>query len=102
MNDEDFKRAEFLLYEEKVRKLSNKTFRKEYFEQKGYRGKGLELDHKLSIKDGFDQDVPIETMAHPLNLRLITAKANKQKGSKSTVTFSELIEEISTRDSLFD
>jgi hypothetical protein len=101
LSEKDQKRAEYLLYEEKVRKLSEKTFREEFFEFRDYRGDVFELDHMLSIKDGFDQNVPIEVMSDLANLQLIPAKANRKKGDKSSLSFSELLERIVDREETF-
>lgn len=101
LSQSDQKRAEYLLYEEKVRKLSEKTFREEFFEFRDYRGDVFELDHMLSIREGFEQDVPVEVMSDLANLQLISAKANRSKGGKSSLTFSELVERISDREDAF-
>lgn len=102
LSKNDMLRAKFLLYEEKVRKLSDKIFKKEFFEHREFRGNGLELDHKLSIYDGFYQGVPIEIMSDPANLQLIPINENREKSSRSTISFEELINEISERESLLE
>ena len=98
MTDEDFERAKYLLYEEKVRKASEKTYKSEFFKYREYRGNGYELDHKLSIKEGYELGVPIELMADRANLQMILKQSNREKSSKSSITYEELIEEISNRE----
>lgn len=95
----DQDRAEYLLYEEKVRRLSEKNFRNNYVAYKELRGQDFELDHKLSIKDGFAQDIPIELMSDPLNLEIMPKCVNRMKGKRSSITYNELIELITERDS---
>jgi len=82
--------------------LSERTFKNNFFEQRELRGKGYELDHKLSIKDGYDLEVPPEIMADTANLRLVPFMVNRSKASRSIVTYEELLEEISERDDFRD
>lgn len=94
MNAKDQRRAEFLLYKEKVQRLSEKTFKKQAIYLKELRGSDWELDHRLSIYDGFQNEVPVEIMSHPCNLEIISKDENRQKSRKSVITFEELIREI--------
>ena len=104
MTEKELERAKYLLYEETVRKLSDKNFKKEYIEHKSLRGKntGFELDHKLSIKDGFEQNVPPSILADVANLQVVSINYNRKKSSKSIITFEELIKEITERDDMLD
>jgi len=92
---------EFLWYEHQVRKLSEKNYRKEYLDGKKYRGKGYELDHRMSIVECFEQEVPVECAGHICNLKLIPKQQNRSKGRYSELTFQELLDEIVERDSFF-
>lgn len=96
--DEDKK--PFIAYRDKVRVLSEKTFVSHFHElpNASLRGKGYELDHVLSIYEGFKQNVPEVMMAHVLNLRMILAHDNKVKGRKSLKTPEELISEVQNED----
>lgn len=40
------------------------------------------IDHKISIKFGFDNNIPAEVISHPSNLWLIWHKDNMGKGSR--------------------
>lgn len=99
LSEVDQKRAEYLLYEEKVRRLSEKNFKADYLKYKELRGKEFELDHKLSIKDGYDQNVPVEIISDSFNLEILPKCMNRMKGKSSTITYNELIELITERDS---
>lgn len=93
-------RALFLLYQEDVRRLSEKNFKKEYLKDKHLRGKGHSLDHKLSIKECFDRAVPETIAADIANLEIVPKGINSKKGKKSSITFEELMEIICEREEL--
>lgn len=97
---DDATRSKFLLYREKVRKFSEKNFRNNYIENKELRGKYYELDHKYSIYEGFIHEIPESIIADVSNLHVIPREENRQKSSNSSITFEELINEISERDEL--
>ena len=40
---------------------------------------GYQLDHKLSIRDGFLQNIPEETLSHKDNLQMLPWKLNRTK-----------------------
>lgn len=90
----ELERSKYLLYTEKVRKLSEETFRKEWLENKHLRGKDWHLEHKLSIKECYDSNVPVEMASHICNLEVVPKEYNLSKGSKSSITFTELIEMV--------
>lgn len=98
-NKSDERQGAFLLYERRVRQLTEKTFKNEWIENSQYRGPDYVLDHKVSIKECFDREVPIEVAAHVCNLQIVSKEYNLKKGSKSTMTADELIEEVADRDS---
>jgi hypothetical protein len=52
------------------------------------------VDHKLSILDAWNANLPAEITNHPANLRILEAKKNSSKGSKSSITLDELLESI--------
>jgi hypothetical protein len=52
--------------------------------------KGYEIDHVYSIRDGYDNAVPVEIISHRRNLRIIDRFWNRTKGSKSDITLSQL------------
>lgn len=52
------------------------------------------VDHKLSILDAWNANLPAEVVNHPANLQIIEAKKNTSKGSKSSITVEELYQLI--------
>lgn len=92
LSNADQQRAEYLLYNEQVRKLTERTFKREFIDNKNLRGKGWSLDHRLSVKECFLNEVPVEMASHVCNLEMVPTEYNLSKGSKSTITFTELIE----------
>ena len=92
------KRGDWLLYKEEVKRLTEQTFKREWVENKELRGKNWHLDHKLSIRSGYEQGVPPEMIDHSCNLWVVPRGYNLQKSSKNVITFSELIEMISEQE----
>ena len=41
------------------------------------------IDHIFSIKDGYNNGVPVLLISHPMNLRLVSVKENNAKGASS-------------------
>ena len=54
------------------------------------------VDHKLSILDAWNANLPAEVVNHPANLQIIEAKQNTSKGRKSIITVEELYLLITT------
>jgi len=59
-----------------------------------YKGKkgipdGFEIDHIFSIKDGWENNIPVEVISHPKNLRLVTPQENRAKGANSLITLEQ-------------
>lgn len=52
------------------------------------------VDHKLSILDAWNANLPMEIVNHPANLQILEAKKNSSKGSKSSITIEELYDLI--------
>lgn len=52
------------------------------------------VDHKLSILDAWNANLPAEIVNHPANLQILEAKVNSSKGSKSVLTVEELYDMI--------
>ena len=99
-NKKDEERGRFLVYTEKVRKLSEKNFRQGGIPNQEMRKQGWHLDHMVSIKECYMNELPVDMAADPLNLQVVPPKYNLQKGARSTMTVGELIEEITERDDL--
>lgn len=51
---------------------------------------GFHKDHILSVRDGFEQDLPTQMISSPVNLRVVTAGKNLAKSRKSTQSRVEL------------
>lgn len=57
------------------------------------------VDHKLSVREAWLVGLSEEVVNHPYNLRILEAKANCSKGSKSTLTVDQLLLAINLLDS---
>jgi len=102
LSETDLERAKFLLYNEKVRKLSEDTFKREWFDNKKLRGQNWHLEHKLSIKECYDCQVPVEIASHVCNLEVVSKEYNLAKGRKSSLTFTELLELVANYEDSLD
>lgn len=60
---------------------------------------GMTLDHRLSIKVGFDNDIPPYILAHPANCEFLSLKENSSKNKKCSISYEQLIKAIDTWDS---
>jgi hypothetical protein len=83
----------FVLYRDEVRKLSNENFLKNFYslENSHLRGKGFDLDHVVSIREGYDKEIPAEIIASVPNLRISPSSENKRKSRKSHMTCENLL-----------
>ncbi len=61
-----------------------------FIDYKSHKKKGFEIDHKLSIKDGLNLQVPIKYISHPTNIRIISKRHNLAKGPMSILTYEDL------------
>jgi hypothetical protein len=85
------------LYKEKVDNItrSNWIQYENLINPENYpRGQLFNLDHKVSKRDGFINDVPPEVIGHYKNLEILTEFANKSKGSNSSITIDELYTQV--------
>jgi len=97
--DPDLK-TEWQKYEQTVDRLTNQNYKK-YKDiinpdnlVRGRTQGTYQLDHIMSKIDGFTNEVDPELIAHPVNLRMLTATENQSKNSKSHRTKEQLFEEI--------
>ena len=58
------------------------------------------VDHKLSVREAWLVGLSEEVVNHPYNLRILEAKANSSKGSKSTLTVDQLLLAFNQYDEL--
>lgn len=56
---------------------------------------GMTKDHKLSIKDGYENNISPYYMSHPANCEFMGLRKNSSKSSHSSLTFEELKKRIS-------
>jgi hypothetical protein len=86
-------REDFYAYSRKVRAMTEQNYRKhkDHINPDGLRRTTkIHLDHILSVMDGFVQSISPEIVAHPQNLRLISAAANHSKSGNSEITLNDL------------
>lgn len=56
------------------------------------------VDHKFSILDSWNAKLPAMIVNHPFNLRILEARANSSKSSKSIISLDELLTAVSQDD----
>ena len=89
-------RDPFLMYSSRVRYLTEESYRANFKKivNAHLRGKGYDLDHRLSIHEGFKLNVLPEVIAHYKNLMILNEHDNKVKNRNSSVTLEDLYKEI--------
>lgn len=89
---------EFLDYSYVVRLVSERTYRKykDFINPDNFnRGvNSYHLDHICSIRDCFDNNIPVEVAASKFNLRIITSCDNLSKHAESHQTPTQLMEKF--------
>lgn len=96
-------KTEWEKYSESVRRLTQENFTKFFYEipNARERGKRLHLDHRLSLFDGFRNNISVEIVAHYKNFQMLTINENSSKNKKSDITLEELMTLIaSSKDPL--
>ena len=79
----NFKPTTYREYARFARFLSYRAFEKKVPD-------GYQIDHIYSIKDGWDNNVPVFIISGPYNLQLLSEAENKKKSSESWITLDEL------------
>jgi len=84
----------FQRYQRKVWKYTNLSLKYNYdrilnIELRG-RKHGYDLDHKFSIKDGFNNDIDPKVIGHWKNLEIIKASINRTKSRNSSTSLEEI------------
>jgi hypothetical protein len=78
---------EFDYYRENVKKLTNKNCHVvEGIEHRSFYGP--HIDHKISVRYGYENNIPAEHIAHTSNLRMLSAKENIAK--KDSILIDDL------------
>lgn len=85
---EQYENSEQGLYELKARLLSS-VFRLRWFP---HITADQHLDHKFSISKGWQRSVPLNILCNQNNLEPLTPKANRRKGSRCSISISELFD----------
>ena len=82
-------------YQHAVRWLTNTIYKKykDIIDPAGKRSKEWVVDHIYSLSDGFYNNVPLDIICHPTNLRLIHNSDNSRKRDKSGKTLKQLYED---------
>jgi predicted nucleic acid-binding Zn ribbon protein len=55
---------------------------------------GVVLDHMYSISDGYKNKIDPNIIAHPANCEIMLNEKNCKKGSKSSISYQELLDRI--------
>lgn len=55
---------------------------------------GVSRDHMVSVKYGFENNIPPEHIAHPANCCLVRHNENAAKNAKCNITYEELLHRI--------
>lgn len=55
---------------------------------------GMTMDHKLSIKYGYDNGIPANILAHPANCEFLSREENSSKNKRCSITYQSLLIEI--------
>tara|TARA_R110002153_G_C13111687_1_gene477739 strand:+ start:157 stop:678 length:522 start_codon:yes stop_codon:yes gene_type:complete len=89
LTDEEYlqKLPDLKKYRRMVRLMTSKvdTTQLRYYGKGGY-----DLDHKFSIQEGFNNNVPPYIIAGILNLEYIPQNKNRSKGTKCSIKLSEI------------
>ncbi len=67
---------------------------------KGNNLSGCSRDHLYSVSDGFKNNVDPKIMSHPMNCKIVPHRENQSKNKNSTITLSELMEQIKLFENL--
>jgi hypothetical protein len=91
-------KSDFEKYYDEVRNLSNRNYKKNKLlinPNNFSRGRtSYHLDHIFSIKDAFENNVPVEVVSHRSNLRMLEYDKNIAKGGLSEKALSSLFEDF--------
>lgn len=95
-----YDRTDFLMYSRIVRNMTLQTFRRfkdeinpNNLEIGSFSGEDLyHVDHIVSIKDGFENNIPPYIMASKFNLQMLLVEDNCSKSRKSTMEIDNLID----------
>ena len=69
---------------------------------KGDNLQGISRDHMVSIRYGFDNNLPSKHLSHPANCKLVRHGENVSKGTKNSITYEELLKRIEEWDKKYN
>jgi hypothetical protein len=69
---------------------------------KGNNLAGVSRDHAVSVRYGFDHDLPPEHLAHPANCVLMQHGKNVSKGTNNAISYEELLKRIDEWDKKYN
>jgi hypothetical protein len=74
----------YVTYEAEARALTERTYtaNRQTIDPEGLRGPTHHLDHKISVRQGYEMRIPTAEIAAAENLRIVTAGENLGWGSK--------------------
>lgn len=61
---------------------------------------GIQLDHMLSVKEGFNRQLSTDIVNHPANAKFVTQAYNSSKSAKSDITVDKLRSKIKNWNNL--
>lgn len=78
-----------------VRHLTNKVYNEhiDQIDPGRLRSKDVVVDHIFSVRDGFDNNVPLDVICHWTNFQMLAKKDNSSKNYRSDKTLSDLYED---------
>lgn len=53
---------------------------------------GYEIDHIFSLKDCYENNIPVDRASHRNNLQFLTPEENRKKGCNSSITLQQFLE----------
>ncbi|MFW5988462.1 MAG: hypothetical protein ACOCQA_03400 [bacterium] len=69
---------------------------------RGNNKNGVSRDHMVSVKYGFNNNIPPEIISHPANCRLLTHIENNKKKMECSITINELYKKIEQWNKKYD
>jgi hypothetical protein len=92
------KKASFNLYPDILHKIKGYDKLCKYGRFSARNKEGMTLDHKLSIKFGYDNDIPPYILAHPANCEFLSLKDNSSKNKRCSISYHKLLHDIDVWD----
>jgi hypothetical protein len=80
-------------YRNKVDTITYRNFRKyrDIIDPENKHGVDYHIDHKFSVKQGYQKNIPPEVIGNIYNLQILPAEENKAKNFRSSISLEELL-----------